>query len=94
VTTFNVTFRYLGRDWFLRAKSWTEWWMHASHYDSEEAAIAALAIARRSMRNKQAGARIIKAAPIGPILPAVSQAQRTGRIVFDMACRHPQAAAE
>jgi hypothetical protein len=54
-----VTFHYLGRDWFLCGKSWTDEFPRASHYVSEEAAGAALAKARRYMRNKQAKARIV-----------------------------------
>ncbi len=61
--TFTVTFRYLGRDWFLCGKSWTDECARASHYVSEHAAEAALVKARRYMRNKQAKARIVTMIP-------------------------------
>ncbi len=41
-TAFIVTFHYLGRDWFLCAKSWTIEPAHASRYINAEAAAAAL----------------------------------------------------
>ena len=63
MTTLTVTFHYLGRDWFLCGKSWTDEFPRASLYVSEEAAGAALATARRYMRNKQAKARIVAMAP-------------------------------
>ncbi len=59
VTTFIVTFHYLGNDWFLRAKTWTEEFPRASRYSNEETARAALATARRYMRNKQSKARVV-----------------------------------
>jgi len=64
MTTFNVTFSYLGRDWFLCAKTWTDQPSSATHYTNREAAAAALVTARRSMRNKQVKARIVARTPI------------------------------
>jgi hypothetical protein len=64
MTTFNVTFHYLGRDWFLSTKnSWTDQPSGASHYISREAAGAALVTARRYMRNKQVKARVVATPP-------------------------------
>jgi hypothetical protein len=64
MTTFNVTFHYLGRDWFLSTKNcWTDQPSGASHYISREAAGAALVTARRYMRNKQVKARIVATPP-------------------------------
>ena len=60
MNTFTVTFHYLGNDWFLRAKSWTDEPERASNYATEEAANTALTRARRSMRNKQVKARIVR----------------------------------
>jgi len=57
--TFTVTFRYLGRVWFLCGRFWTEEAARASHHTNEEAAGAALTKARRYMRNKQLSARIV-----------------------------------
>lgn len=58
--TFNVTFNYLGRDWFMCAeKCWTDQPSRASQYINGQAAGAALAKARRYMRNKQVEARIV-----------------------------------
>ena len=61
--TYRVTFNYLGRDWFLCAKTWTYEPSHASHYRNAEAASAALVTARRYMRNKQVKARIVVTPP-------------------------------
>jgi|SRR5271170_6196034 hypothetical protein len=74
-TAFIVTFHYLGRDWFLCAKSWTIEPAHASRYINAEAAAAALMIARRYMRNKQVKARIVSATPL------VESAEIMARIV-------------
>lgn len=64
MTTFTVTFHYLGRDWFLSKKNcWTDQPSGASHYISEEAAGAALVAARRYMRNKQVRARSVATPP-------------------------------
>jgi hypothetical protein len=64
MTRFNVTFNYLGRDWFLCVKSWTDQSSSATHYANREAAAAALVTARRCMRNKQVKARIVATTPI------------------------------
>jgi hypothetical protein len=64
MTTFNVTFSYLGRDWFLTAKSWTDQPSSATDYTNREAAAAALVTARRRMRNKQVNARIVARTPV------------------------------
>ena len=61
--TYRVTFNYLGRDWFLCAKTWTYEPSHSSHYRNAEAASAALVTARRYMRNKQVKARIVVTPP-------------------------------
>jgi hypothetical protein len=63
MSKFSVTFHYLGLDWFLVAKSWTDEPNRASNYATEEAASMALTRARRYMRNKQIKARIVAAAP-------------------------------
>lgn len=70
--TYLVTFNYLGRDWFLCAKAWTDDPSRASHYRNQEAANAALATARRYMRNKQVKARIV-------VTPRTEEAARYGR---------------
>ena len=61
MTAFNVTFTYLGNDWFLCAKTWTVQPARASAYPTEEAAGVALRRARRYMRNKQPKAHIVPA---------------------------------
>ena len=63
MSTFSVTFHYLGHDWFLAAKAWTDEPERASNYATQEAASMALTRVRRYMRNKQTKARIVATAP-------------------------------
>jgi hypothetical protein len=66
--TFNVTFTYLGLNWFLRGRYWTEQPADASCYISREAADAALVQARRYMRNKQVNAHIVGTTPAAELI--------------------------
>ena len=52
----------LGHDWFLSGKYWTNELARASQYINVEAASAALATARRNIKNKQSKARIVATA--------------------------------
>jgi hypothetical protein len=63
MSTFSVTFHYLGHDWFLAATAWTDQPERASNYATQEAASMALTRVRRYMRNKQIKARIVATTP-------------------------------
>ncbi len=83
MATFTVTFHYLGCDWFLREKSWTEKVGDASRYLDQQAAGEALAKARRYMRNKQPRARIVEMISPAEARSAVRRTHRARRPVFE-----------
>jgi len=84
IKTYVVTFHYLGCDWFLCGKSWTVEPARASHYINAEAAGAALATARRFMKNKQVKARIVAAAPTVGTPPVGSDKEQEERMALEL----------